>query len=64
MNKCSAVEMRKNLILVEELKIIGLDFVPIPVIDDDHKKKLLNELDRILLKLTDDAELRVKNNDR
>ena len=43
MEKCSPVEMRKNLEAVEQLKKHGIDFVPIPVIDDEHKKELIEQ---------------------
>ena len=39
--KCSPVEMRKNLQVVEQFKRIGLDFVPVPVRDEAHKNELI-----------------------
>jgi len=43
MNKCSPVEMRKNLEVVEVFRKNGVDFVAVPVIDEQHKTKLLQE---------------------
>lgn len=39
--RCSPVEMRKNLQVVEQFKQLGIDFVAIPVRDNDHKKALV-----------------------
>ncbi len=41
MDRCSPVEMRKNLQTVEQYRKIGLDFVAVPVKDDDHKNEML-----------------------
>jgi hypothetical protein len=41
MNKCSPVEMRKNLEVVEQFKRIGIDFVAIPVKNSDHKNEMI-----------------------
>ena len=41
MNKCSPVEMRKNLEVVEQFKKHGIDFVAIPVKSQDHKNELI-----------------------
>lgn len=48
MEKCSPVEMRKNLIIVDELKKMGLDFVAIPARDQDHKNELIAQLNEVL----------------
>jgi len=49
--KCSPVEMRKNLEVVEQFKRAGIDFVAIPVRDSARKdemialgKKILEEM--------------------
>ena len=44
MDKCSPVEMRKCLEVVQVLKEAGIRFVPMPVIDDDDRQKLLRQL--------------------
>ncbi len=44
MIKCSPVEMRKNLQVVEQFRKDGVDFVPVPVKDADHKKQLLEQV--------------------
>ena len=41
MNKCSPVEMRKNLACVEIMKEHGVDFVVIPVKNALHKAELV-----------------------
>jgi sulfopyruvate decarboxylase TPP-binding subunit len=41
MNKCSPIEMRKNLEVVESLKNAGIDFVCIPVKNESHKDDLI-----------------------
>lgn len=41
MNKCDPVEMRKNLKVVETLKMQGIDFVAIPVAGELTKDKLI-----------------------
>jgi hypothetical protein len=43
MNRCDPVEMRKNLEVVETFKKYGIDFVAVPVMDSDHKNKLIAE---------------------
>ena len=37
MIKCSPTVMRDNLKIVEELKLAGIDFVPVPVAGAEHK---------------------------
>lgn len=39
--KCSPVEMRKNLEVVDTFKRYMIDFVCIPVRDQDHKNELI-----------------------
>lgn len=41
MNKCSPVEMRKNLKVVDEFKRYGIDFVAVAVKSPEHKKELV-----------------------
>ena len=41
MNKCSPVEMRKNLDAVAAFKLHGIDFVAIPVKSVYHKAQLI-----------------------
>lgn len=41
MDKCSPVEMRKNLMIVDHLKRCGMDFVAIPARDQSHKGELI-----------------------
>ena len=44
MEKCSPAEMRKNLEMVEMLKKAGIDFVAIPVKNEEEKQKFLGIL--------------------
>ena len=41
MEKCSPVEMRKNLQVVDVYVINGIDFIAVPVRDMAHKIELL-----------------------
>ncbi len=42
MMKCSPVDMRKTLLIVDEMKKSGIRFVPIPVLNDDDLNALTN----------------------
>ena len=57
MNKYNPVEMRKNLELVDAFKNAGIDFVPIPVVCDEHRDQLVLQLNVILKKINDEAEV-------
>jgi hypothetical protein len=39
--RCSPVQMRKALEMVEALKQSGMEFVPVPVLNDADREKLL-----------------------
>lgn len=41
MNQCSPVEMRKNLEIVDQFRKIGLDFVAVPALNQEHKERLI-----------------------
>ena len=56
MNKCNPETMRKNVELVEAFRSAGIDFVPVPVISDEHKEQLVLQLNVILKKINDDIE--------
>ncbi len=48
MDKCSPVEMRKALELVDVFKKTGIRFVPMPVFDDeDHAKTVAKMQDKL-----------------
>ncbi len=51
MNQCSPVEMRKNLEVVEQLRKHGIDFVVIPAKDDEHKKQLIAQGQKVFEEL-------------
>ena len=46
--KCSPVEMRKNLELVNVMKQMGMDFVPMPVLNESQKVYFLSLMQRQL----------------
>jgi len=56
MNKCSPVEMRKNLQIVDSYRVIGLDFVAIPVKNEAHKLELMSQSDAALEEVIRTAE--------
>ena len=41
--KCSPDEMRESLKAVEDMKMLGIDFIPIPCRDAEHKKELIQQ---------------------
>jgi hypothetical protein len=53
MNKCSPVEMSKNLEAVEVLRKAGIDFVPMPVTDNQPKELLLDQVQKNLDEIFD-----------
>lgn len=61
MAKCSPVEMRKNLEIVNALSSAGMDFVAIPVIDNEHKQQLLSFMESTLKTLELKAKLEEVN---
>lgn len=48
MKRASSVDLRKAKYLVEEFVRAGIDFVPIPVVDQDDKNELAMDLQRRL----------------
>jgi hypothetical protein len=48
MSKCSPVESRKNLEVATMYVKYGIDFVAVPVRDQEHKSKLLTEAQKII----------------
>jgi len=56
MTKCNPIEMRKNLSIVEDFRNANLDFVAIPVRDNEHKKELIRLCNEILDEMTKEAE--------
>lgn len=56
MDKCSPVEMRKNLDSVEAFKRGGIDFVAIPVKNDLHKIELIAQGQAIFDELIKESE--------
>jgi len=56
MDKCSPVEMRKNLCLVDEFVKAGIDFVAIPALSDSDKAALINQQNTALTKAIESCE--------
>jgi len=56
MNRCSPVEMRKNLEVVEHFKNNGINFVAVPVLHELHKISLVEQAESILNELFKQAE--------
>ena len=61
MEKCSPIELRKNLLVVKQLSNLGLDFVSIPVKNLEHKLELTNQLNSALEEITAEIELKEKS---
>ena len=57
MERCGPVEMRKNLMLVDELRRAGIDFVPIPAVDEAHKRRLITQSQSVLESMTAGEDL-------
>lgn len=55
MKRANAVDLRKAKYLVEEFVRAGIDFVPIPVIDQDDKNELAMDLQRRLEQIEKEA---------
>lgn len=55
MKRASSVDLRKAKYLVEEFVRAGIDFVPIPVIDQDDKNELAMDLQRRLEQIEKDT---------
>lgn len=55
MKRANAVDLRKAQYLVEEFVRAGIDFVPIPVIDQDDKNELAMDLQRRLEQIEKEA---------
>ena len=56
MNECKPVQMRKNLEMVQDLKNNRIDFMPIPVKDENHRLFLAQYAANILEDMAKDAE--------
>jgi hypothetical protein len=56
MVRCSPVDMRKNLEVVEQFKRYGIDFVAVPVRNGDHKNELIELGGEVLEELAKGTE--------
>ncbi len=56
MNKCSPVEMRKALDLVDVFIKTGIRFVPMPVFDDEDHVKTVSTMQEKLSVFTEDQQ--------
>ena len=55
MKRANAADLRKAKYLVDEFVRAGIDFVPIPVIDQDDKNELVMDLQRRLERIEKEA---------
>lgn len=58
MSECKPVQMRKNLNMVDALKNMRIDFIPVPVRDEAHRIELAQLGARILEEMAVAAEQR------
>lgn len=56
MIRCSPVDLRISLMIVEQYKKAGLDFVPVPVKNAKHRDELIAMGDKILDEIIEEAE--------
>ena len=56
MNKCSPVEMRKNLEIVDLYKKLGIDFVAVPVMNENQKNAMIAQADLLLKQMIIEIE--------
>lgn len=54
--KCSPAQMRRNLELVEVLEQLGMDFVPVPVLNADDRRRLLDDCETRLAQILGEVE--------
>lgn len=55
MKRANAADLRKAKYLVDEFVRAGIDFVPIPVVDQDDKNELAMDLQRRLERIEKEA---------
>ncbi|HDE1388195.1 TPA: DUF1382 family protein [Klebsiella pneumoniae] len=56
MNRASSVDLRKSLEIANRLALIGVRFVPIPVVSDEEFQALLSDLSMRLDQIAVEAE--------
>lgn len=56
MKRCNPIEMRKNLEIVKNFKLNGIDFVAIPVINEEDKQNFIAVMNEQLDKLLEEVE--------
>lgn len=61
MKKESPVELRKSLIMVDAFKKQGIGFIPIPVLNDAHRRELICLCDAKLEEMAQLAEEKMIN---
>ncbi len=59
MQRCSPLDMRIALEKTELLRKAGIEFIPLPVKNDKHRKKLIKQFDKIMNEII--AEMERKN---
>ena len=53
MYKANPVDVRKTMLVVDSMEEAGMDFVPIPILNDEHKAMLVAELKRVMAIVTE-----------
>lgn len=56
MNRCSPIELRKALEVAHKYAATGVDFVSIPVRNQEHKEELVEQMKKALSDIVSDAE--------
>lgn len=67
LNRASPADLRKAKMLVDAMVNAGIDFVPIPVVSDDHKLKLMacvkTFLEKIEMEFLEKIEMEIDKNE-
>jgi len=63
MNRSNPAQIRKSLELANQLKIVGIEFIPIPVLNDNDRVQLLSQLNEKLDVIEKAAHNKALNSD-
>ena len=56
MMRADPMEVRRSIMVAEEIVHAGLDFVPVPVKNDQHKQELIALSERVMQELIAEEE--------
>ena len=56
MTRCDPVEMNKNLKVVDQYRRAGIDFVAVPVKNEDHKNEMIQYGNEVLEEVINESE--------